>query len=62
MDDHPPWHTWTDVLHIARSRDVSVYDAAYLELAIQLGAPLATLDQRLKAAAAASGIRQYVRH
>jgi len=35
---------------------LSTYDAAYLELALRLQCPLATLDADLKAAALASGV------
>src|SRR5437867_2988509 len=43
---------WGSVLAIARTCDTSAYDAAYLELAIRRGLPLATVDHKLKAAAA----------
>lgn len=32
---------------VARSHTLSAYDAAHLELAVRLGVPLATLDERL---------------
>jgi predicted nucleic acid-binding protein len=35
---------------------LSAYDAAYLELAMREGLPLATLDERLNNAATVSGI------
>jgi predicted nucleic acid-binding protein len=35
---------------------LSAYDAAYLELALRHGLPLATLDDKLKAASAAAGV------
>jgi predicted nucleic acid-binding protein len=38
---------------LAAQHGLTVYDAAYLELARRLGAPLATLDGRLREAAAA---------
>jgi predicted nucleic acid-binding protein len=44
------------VLHLARSQQLSSYDAAYLELAIRGGLPLATKDQRLRAAAGRTGV------
>ena len=44
------------VLPIANQHGLSVYDAMYLELALRLGLPLATLDQRLVAAGKAAGI------
>jgi predicted nucleic acid-binding protein len=44
------------VLDLARRRSLTVYDATYLELAQRIGAPLATLDQALIAAARKEGI------
>ena len=41
----------SDILALARQQRLSVYDAAYLELAMRQGAPLASLDQVLRAAA-----------
>jgi predicted nucleic acid-binding protein len=38
---------------------LSAYDAAYLEVAIRLGLPLATLDDRLAAAADAEGVPRF---
>ena len=43
VDDQTIAHTWTDTMHLARAHNLSSYDAAYLELAIRLGLPLATL-------------------
>ena len=42
-----------DVLALARHHGLTVYDAAYLELARREGAPLATLDAALATAARA---------
>jgi predicted nucleic acid-binding protein len=47
------------VLSVARAQNLSVYDAAYLELALRRGLTLATLDAKLKAAAAAVGVAEY---
>ena len=44
------------VLGLAREHALSVYDAAYLEVASRRGLPLATLDQRLSGAAGAVGV------
>ena len=41
---------------VAREHGLSAYDAAYLELAARVQAPLATLDKRLRAAARSAGI------
>lgn len=43
------------VLRLARTHRLSVYDAAYLELALREAVPLATLDKQLTAAARAEG-------
>jgi predicted nucleic acid-binding protein len=45
-----------EVMRLARTRRLSVYDAAYLELAQREGIPLATLDAELQEAAAAEGV------
>ena len=45
------------VLELARRARLSVYDAAYLELAQRLAAPLATLDAPLARAAKEEGVR-----
>ena len=42
-------------LHLARQHQLSTYDAAYLELALRKGVPIATLDAELNAAADATG-------
>jgi len=57
VDDQTPKRAFGDVLALARTRQVSAYDAAYLELAMREGCPLASLDARLNATAADLGIR-----
>ena len=47
---------WDTVLTIAEEHGLSVYDAMYLELAIRMQLPLATLDRRLAAAGIAAGV------
>lgn len=59
LDDDTASRAWQHSLHLARSHRLSVYDAAYLELALRQGLPLATLDDRLAAAAAAAGVPVY---
>jgi predicted nucleic acid-binding protein len=44
------------LMALARVRNLTVYDAAYLELAIRQGLPLATLDRALERAAIAEGV------
>jgi predicted nucleic acid-binding protein len=59
LDDDTAIRAWQHSLHLARSHRLSVYDAAYLELALRRGLPLATLDDRLAAAATAAGVPAY---
>lgn len=47
---------WGDTLRIAQGQGLTLYDAAYLELALRLSLPLATLDRDLQQAAKASGV------
>lgn len=47
---------WGPTLALARSHTLTVYDAAYLELAARLGLSLASKDKELLAAARNSGI------
>lgn len=47
---------WHDTLALARSHRLTSYDAAYLELALRRGLPLASRDQALQAAARAEGV------
>ncbi len=46
------------VLGLARRHGLTVYDAAYLELAMRRQAPLATLDAALVRAAAVEGVKR----
>ena len=48
-------HDDRNVLDLARRHNLTAYDAAYLEVSSRLRLPLATLDRRLQAAAAAEG-------
>ena len=47
---------WGVSLELAQTHQLSVYDAMYLELAMRLQLPLATLDRALRKAAQAVGI------
>jgi len=47
VDSHTTSQAWKETLTLARRHGLSVYDAAYLELAIRESLPLATLDQAL---------------
>ena len=47
------------VLSLAREQDLSVYDAAYLDLAMRSGATLATTDKALAKAAGRVGVGRF---
>ena len=49
-------HDGSLILDLARGHGLTVYDAAYLEVAVRRSLPLATLDRRLRGAAEAIGI------
>lgn len=48
--------TWGTTLALADQHRLTVYDAAYLDLALRRGLPLATLDGALRAAGEAEGL------
>lgn len=54
-DPTPPEAVAADALALAQQYGLSVYDAAYLELATRLGLPLATRDADLRKAARRAG-------
>jgi predicted nucleic acid-binding protein len=56
VDTQTAAHAIGTVLDLARSQSLTVYDAAYLELAMRRGLPLATLDDDLRAAATRVGV------
>ena len=56
-DQQTDSYAWTDTLNLADRVQLTVYDAAYLELATRRGLPLATLDQDLGDAAMAIGVK-----
>ncbi len=53
-------HALSDTLYLARRYKLSSYDASYLELALRLGLPLATLDEDLQKAAKKAGVKRFV--
>jgi predicted nucleic acid-binding protein len=55
-DDDTERQATTATIALGRRHRLSSYDAAYLELAMRLGLPLATLDRDLRKAAHAEGI------
>ena len=52
-------HALSDTLQLARRYKISAYDASYLELALRLGIPLATLDEDLQKAAKKAGVKNF---
>jgi predicted nucleic acid-binding protein len=46
---------WSAVIQLATKHNLTIYDAAYLEVAQRTGLPLATLDTDLRKAAQAEG-------
>ena len=55
-------HALGDTLNLARRYRLSAYDAAYLELALRRGLPLATLDADLAQAATRAGLPIFAIH
>ena len=47
---------WKETLTVAERHQLTIYDATYLELAMRLSLPLATLDRDLRKAAQAENI------
>jgi len=56
LDTETAAQAWTTTNRLAERYDLTLYDAAYLELAQRLGLPLATLDTDLRKAANAVGV------
>jgi predicted nucleic acid-binding protein len=46
----------SNILPIAREYGLSAYDAAYLDVAVRHGVPLATLDSALRKAGQKAGV------
>lgn len=49
-------HAWGSTMDLAATHALTLYDAAYLELALRTGLPIATLDQPLGHAARSVGV------
>jgi predicted nucleic acid-binding protein len=56
MDANAEQLIWSTTVPLASRTGLTVYDAAYLELANRLQLPLATLDGQLRLAATAEGV------
>jgi predicted nucleic acid-binding protein len=55
-DPHTDAYGWTTTLQLADRFRLTLYDAAYLELAHRRSLPLASLDEELRAAGRALGV------
>jgi predicted nucleic acid-binding protein len=57
VDPETHRQAWGATSRLAERHHLTLYDAAYLELALRRGLPLATLDDDLRAAAASEGVQ-----
>lgn len=58
IDSDTAAQAWGRSLSLAEAHGLTLYDASYLELALRLHVPLATLDKKLRQAAAKCGVRR----
>lgn len=56
-DEQASREAWNATLLLARAHKLTLYDAAYLELAIRRAVPLGSLDAELREAAKAEGVK-----
>jgi predicted nucleic acid-binding protein len=56
IDPETTGRAWREILTLARAERLTTYDAAYLELAVRSGLPLATKDEALLGAAQRMGV------
>lgn len=56
VDQRTDAQAWSETLAIADRYRLTLYDAAYLELAVRRNLPLATQDAELRAAAKTAGV------
>jgi predicted nucleic acid-binding protein len=57
VDAETASRSFREILSLAHSEKLTTYDAAYLELAMRLGVPLATKDIQLQKAATRLGVK-----
>jgi predicted nucleic acid-binding protein len=57
IDNEMHGRAFDHLLRLSRTHGITVYDAVYLELALRLRVPLATLDTELRTAAKAEGLQ-----
>lgn len=56
VDSETTMRAWRDTVDLARRNRLTTYDAAYLELSLRRGLPLATKDRKLFSAARQMGV------
>jgi predicted nucleic acid-binding protein len=56
VDTETDRQAWGATLQLSERHRLTLYDAAYLELAVRRGLPLASLDAELRTAARAEGV------
>ena len=56
IDPDSDRHVWTATVQLAEQHGLTIYDAAYLELAQRRRLPLASLDRALRQAAISIGV------
>src|SRR5437667_12232197 len=59
VEETAPSLAWTTYSEIADDLQLTIYDAAYLELALRKAMPLATLDKALRRAAVSAGAQLF---
>ena len=59
VDQETTPRAWREILLLARAEELTLYDAAYLELAERRGLPLMTKDTALADAAKRIGVRVF---
>lgn len=58
VEQETPGRAFREILSLGREHNLSAYDAAYLDLAMRQGLPLATSDQPLAKLASRLGVRR----
>jgi predicted nucleic acid-binding protein len=59
VDSQAVTESVSNILPLAREYGLSAYDAAYLDVAMRHGAPLASLDRKLQAAGRHAGVEMF---
>jgi predicted nucleic acid-binding protein len=57
VDNDGPLRAFSHLLPLCRKHQLTSYDAAYLDVALRLDLPLATLDEPLRQAAKSHGVK-----